>query len=46
MESASIATPPAGAVPAGSGAGDKGLKTGAISFLSNIVIAVASTAPG
>ena len=46
MESASIATPPAAAAPAGSGAGDKGLKTGAISFISNIVIAVASTAPG
>ncbi|WP_187368870.1 hypothetical protein [Baekduia soli] len=26
--------------------GDKGLKTGAISYISGIVIAVASTAPG
>jgi hypothetical protein len=26
--------------------GDKGLKTGAISYISNVVIAVASTAPG
>jgi len=40
MESASIAA------PAGSGAGEKGLKGGAISFISGIVIAVASTAPG
>jgi amino acid transporter len=45
MEAASVPLP-ASAVPEGSGAGDKGLKTGAISFLSNIVIAVASTAPG
>lgn len=45
MESASVPVPTVVA-PAGSGAGDKGLKTGAISFLSNIVIAVASTAPG
>lgn len=30
----------------GSAAGDKGLKTGAISFISGVVIAVASTAPG
>ena len=39
MESASIA---AGSVPEGSG---KGLKTGAIGYLSNLVIGVASTAP-
>jgi amino acid transporter len=45
MESASVPVPTV-AGPAGSGAGDKGLKTGAISFASNIVIAVASTAPG
>ena len=45
MEAASVPLP-ASAVPEGSGAGDKGLKTGAISFISNIVIAVASTAPG
>jgi len=30
----------------GSGAGEKGLKTGAIGFVSNVVIGVASTAPG
>lgn len=30
----------------GSAAGDKGLKTGAIGYVSNIVIGVASTAPG
>ena len=37
-----------GAVPPewGSGAGEKGLKTGAIGFTSNVVIGVASTAPG
>jgi amino acid transporter len=40
MESASVA-----AEPAGSGAGEKGLKTGAIGYLSNLVISVASTAP-
>ena len=44
MESASV--PVTTTFPEGSGAGDKGLKTGAISFVSNIVIAVASTAPG
>ena len=43
MESASI---PAGDVPESGGAGgDKGLKTGAIGYLSNLVIGVASTAP-
>jgi amino acid transporter len=31
--------------PAPEGAGDKGLKTGAIGYLSNLVIGVASTAP-
>ncbi len=45
MEAASI-TKPVTAPGEGSGAGDKGLKGGAISFVSNIVIAVASTAPG
>src|SRR5438105_4579895 len=45
MESASLAAP---AAPdnTGAGAGEKGLKTGAISYISGIVIAVASTAPG
>ena len=38
MESASIAEP-------GSGAGEKGLKSGAIGYLSNLVISVASVAP-
>jgi amino acid transporter len=44
MESASAA---AGDVPGpdGSAVGDKGLKTGAIGYLSNLVIGVASTAP-
>ena len=32
-------------VPTPAGAGDKGLKTGAIGYLSNLVIGVASTAP-
>jgi amino acid transporter len=42
MESASIAaSDPVGAAP-----GDKGLKTGALGYLSNLVIGVASTAPG
>ncbi len=40
MESASI-----GAGPAGSKPGEKGLKTGALGYLSNLVIGVASTAP-
>jgi amino acid transporter len=40
MESASVA-----ADPAGSGAGEKGLKTGAIGYLSNLVISTASVAP-
>ncbi len=44
MESASIPAPP----PAASGAreGGKGLKPGALGYLSNLVIGVASTAPG
>jgi amino acid transporter len=40
MESASIA------VPGGAVVEDKGLKRGALGYLSNLVIAVASTAPG
>ncbi len=40
MESASAA-----ADPVGSGAGEKGLKTGAIGYLSNLVISTASVAP-
>jgi amino acid transporter len=47
MESGSIATPaPAQGSPAGSAPGEKGLKTGALGFVSNVVIGVASTAPG
>jgi amino acid transporter len=45
MESASIAEP-AGVPGSGSAAGDKGLKAGALGYLSNLVIGVASTAPG
>jgi Amino acid transporters len=41
MESASIAA----GDPEGAAAGDKGLKTGAIGYLSNLVIGIASTAP-
>ncbi|MCW2998507.1 MAG: family permease [Solirubrobacterales bacterium] len=44
METASVEAATAGGQ--GSAAGDKGLKAGAISFISGIVIAVASTAPG
>ena len=46
MESSAAAarTPPA--VAAGSGPGDKGLKAVALGFVSNVVIGVASTAPG
>lgn len=43
MESASIAAPPVS--QDGSAPFDKGLKTGAIGYISNVVIAVASTAP-
>jgi amino acid transporter len=45
VESASI---PAGRpkAPDGSAPGEKGLKTGALGYLSNLVIGVASTAPG
>src|SRR3954466_15479141 len=47
VESASV--PADGAprpVTSGSREGDKGLKTGALGYLSNLVIGVASTAPG
>ena len=44
MESASL-TPPAPITGDGSKPFDKGLKTGAIGYVSNVVIAVASTAP-
>jgi amino acid transporter len=44
MESASL-TPPAPVTGDGSKPFDKGLKTGAIGYISNVVIAVASTAP-
>jgi amino acid transporter len=43
MESGSVAAPPAGDVAR---AGDKGLKKNALSYVSNVVIGVASTAPG
>ena len=46
MEAASVPAPKAPVVPEGSGAGEKGLKSGAIGFVSGIVIGVASTAPG
>jgi hypothetical protein len=48
VESGAIASPrPAGAdVPQGSGHGEKGLKSDAIGYVSNIVVGVASTAPG
>jgi amino acid transporter len=47
MESGSIAAD-AGSAPgtSGSGAGEKGLKANAIGYVSNLVIGVASTAPG
>jgi amino acid transporter len=44
MESASAAEPAPTAAVASEG--DKGLKSGALGFLSNVVIGVASTAPG
>lgn len=37
---------PSGSAPPGSAAGEKGLKKDAIGFVSNLVIGVASTAPG
>jgi hypothetical protein len=42
----SAAVPIAASDPEGAGAGQKGLKTGALSWVSNLVIGVASTAPG
>ena len=44
MESAAI--PLSADDPEGSAAGGKGLKTGALGYISNLVIGVASTAPG
>jgi amino acid transporter len=49
VERGSIASPSAAShlgVPAGAAPGEKGLKTGALGFVSNVVIGVASTAPG
>ena len=48
MESAAVPASGTSAAGAGRGAreGDKGLKTGALGYLSNLVIGVASTAPG
>ena len=49
MESGSFVETPVGGgrqTPHGSGHGDKGLKTGALGFVSSVVIGVASTAPG
>jgi amino acid transporter len=48
MESTAVPAPGAGPRGAGRGAreGDKGLKAGALGYLSNLVIGVASTAPG
>src|SRR3954454_22507053 len=46
MESASLAAQAVASDPPGSAPGQKGLKTGAIGFVSSIVIGVASTAPG
>jgi amino acid transporter len=43
MESTSVPVDPLD--PAGAGAGQKGLKTGAIGYLSNLVISTASVAP-
>ena len=45
MDSASAAGSPV-ARASGSAPGEKGLKTGALGFVSNVVIGVASTAPG
>ena len=45
MESASVASGASGA-QRGAREGDKGLKAGALGYLSNLVISVASTAPG
>jgi amino acid transporter len=44
LESAAVPIPAID--PEGAGAGEKGLKTGALGWVSNLVIGVASTAPG
>jgi amino acid transporter len=44
LESAAVPIPASD--PEGAGAGEKGLKTGALGWVSNLVIGVASTAPG
>ena len=41
-----VSVPSQEQTPAGSGPGDKGLKSNAIGFISGVVIGVASTAPG
>ncbi len=46
MESGAFTGEKPAATSGGSGPGEKGLKTGAIGFVSNVVIGVASTAPG
>src|SRR5689334_13856729 len=46
MEAASIAAAPPAGTADGAAPGDKGLKTDALGFVSNLVIGVASTAPG
>jgi amino acid transporter len=48
VETGSLATPAPGVQgpPAGSAPGEKGLKSNALGFASNVVIGVASTAPG
>jgi amino acid transporter len=46
MESGSLAERAVASDPPGSAPGQKGLKTGAIGFVSSVVIGVASTAPG
>ncbi len=46
MESASIASGASEAQPRQAKEGDKGLKAGALGYISNLVISVASTAPG
>jgi len=45
LESATVAASGSG-TPSGAKEGDKGLKAGALGYLSNLVIGVASTAPG
>lgn len=45
MESASVAAPGAASGGGGAKEGSKGLKTGALGYISNVVIGVASTAP-